>query len=384
MEAYLDNSATTRCYEEVRDIVVKTMMEDYGNPASMHRKGVEAEQYIKTAAHQIAKTLKCSEKEIYFTSGGTESNNWAWRGTAAANKRRGNHLITTMIEHPAVSAPADYLEQQGFLVTRLGVDQSGQIDLDELAKAVCEDTILVSLIYVNNEIGSVQPIAAAGQLLKRINPDICFHVDAVQAYGKYRINPRKMGIDLLSVSGHKIHGPKGVGFLYISDAVKVAPFILGGGQQKGMRSGTDNVPGIAGLGLAAALSCCRMEQKTAHMQALKQRLQAGLAQLAEVRIHGQADGEGAPHIVSAAFTGVRSEVILHTLEERGIYVSAGSACATHKRSHSPTLTAIGAPQQYLDSTIRFSLSETTTAAEIDYTLQVLSEVLPQLRRYTRR
>lgn len=384
MEAYLDNSATTRCYEEVRDIVIKMMMDDYGNPSSMHRKGVEAEKYIKTAAQQIARTLKVSEKEIFFTSGGTESNNWAWIGTATANKRRGNHLITTAIEHPAVSEPAKFLEEQGFRVTRLRVDEMGLISLKELEAAICEETILVSLIYVNNEIGTVQPIEAVGELLKRVNPDICFHVDAVQAYGKYRIFPKKTGIDLLSVSGHKIHGPKGVGFLYVSDRVKIAPLIFGGGQQRGMRSGTDNVPGVSGLGMAAELSCRDMETKHDRIRSLKKMLLEGLKQIEGVLIHGMNAEDGAPHIVSAAFTGVRSEVILHTLEDREIYVSSGSACSTHKKNISPTLTAVGADQKLLDSTIRFSLSESTTAAEIEYTLKVIGEVLPMLRRYTRR
>lgn len=385
MEAYLDNSATTRCSSAVCDIVVKTMTEDYGNPSSMHRKGVEAEKYIKTAAQQIARTLKVSEKEIYFTSGGTESDNWAWFGTAAANKRRGRHMITTAIEHPAVAEAAEALEEQGYEVTRLGVDAQGRIDLKELEAAVREDTILLSVIYVNNEIGSVQLIEEIGHLLKRINPDTYFHVDAVQAYGKYRIFPKKSGIDLLSVSGHKIHGPKGTGFLYVSDRTKMAPLIVGGGQQKGMRSGTDNVSGIAGLGLAAELINHELEEKRDTMYALKQQLTAGLEQIEGVVIHGAEDpAEGAPHIVSAAFTGVRSEVILHTLEDRGIYVSSGSACSTHKRSGSPTLKAIGAGPQQMESTVRFSFSGETTSEQIDYTLKVLSEVLPMLRRYTRK
>ena len=384
MEAYLDNAATTKCYAQVSEIVMQTMMVDYGNPSSMHRKGIAAERYVKEAATQIASTMKVLPNEIYFTSGGTESNNWALIGTAMANRRRGNHIITTAIEHPSVSEPIEYLAEQGFEITRLGVNQQGIIDLEELTTAVTPETILVSIMYVNNEVGSVQPIAEIGSLLHQLRPDICFHVDAIQAYGKYLIHPKKMQIDLLSVSGHKIHGPKGVGFLYIRDKVKIAPLIYGGGQQNGLRSGSDNVPGIAGLGIAAKEIHQNLEAKTKDLYALKQHLLKGLGQLEAVTIHGMDANEGAPHIINASFLGVRSEVILHSLEERGIYVSAGSACATHKRSKSPTLTAIKANPKMLESSIRFSFSSATTIAEIDYTLKALAELLPMLRRYQRR
>lgn len=384
MEAYLDNSATTRCYEEVRDVVVKTMMEDYGNPSSMHMKGVESEKYMKEAAAKIAKTLKAGEKEIYFTSGGTESNNWALIGTALANRRKGRHIITTAIEHPAVSAPCEFLESQGFTVTRLGVDCEGRISLKELEQAITAETIMVSVMYVNNEIGVVQPIQQIGELIKSKNPGTYFHVDAIQAYGKYRINPKKMKIDMLSASGHKIHGPKGVGFLYINEKVKISPYIYGGGQQKGMRSGTDNVPGAAGLGAAAEKVYKNLDENTAAMRSLRDYFVEELEKLEHVVVHGTRGEESAPHIVSAAFVGVRSEVLLHTLEDRNIYVSAGSACSTHKRSGSPTLTALALPREQMESTVRFSFCETTTKEELDYTLEVLREVLPMLRRYARK
>lgn len=383
MEAYLDNSATTRCYEEVKRIVVKTMMEDYGNPSAMHQKGVEAENYMKEAAKKIAKTLKVSEQEIFFTSGGTESNNWALVGTALANIRRGKHLITNQIEHPAVAAPMAYLEEMGFEVTRLSVDSQGRINLEELEQAITEETTLVSIMYVNNEIGAVQDIAAIGEIIKKKNPETYFHVDAIQAYGKYRILPKKMKIDMLSVSGHKIHGPKGIGFLYVSDKAKIRPIILGGGQQGGMRSGTDNVPGASGLAVAAEKVYGNLEAQTAHMYALKRALLDGLKEMPDVVIHGMSPEEGAPQIVNASFVGVRSEVLLHTLEDRGIYVSAGSACSSHKRSGSPTLTAIGCSQEEKESSLRFSFSELTTMEEITYALDTLREVLPMLRRYTR-
>lgn len=384
MEAYLDNSATTRCYEEVKDIVVKTMMEDYGNPSSMHMKGVEGEKYIKEAAARIARTLKADEKEIYFTSGGTESNNWALIGTALANQRAGKHIIISSVEHAAVSAPAEFLESQGFSVTRLGVDQEGKVSLKELEEAITSETILVSVMFVNNEIGAVQPIEEIGELIKKKNPKTYFHVDAIQAYGKYRIVPKKMHIDMLSASGHKIHGPKGVGFLYINSKVKIIPYIYGGGQQKGMRSGTDNVPGVAGLGVAAEKIYKNLDENVTHMRNLRRYFVEQLQMMENVVIHGMSMEESAPQIVSASFVGVRSEVLLHTLEDSQIYISAGSACSTHKRNHSSTLQAVGIPREQVESTVRFSFCEFTTKEEIDYTLEVLRKVVPMLRRYARR
>lgn len=384
MEAYLDNSATTPCYEEVRDIVVKTMMEDYGNPSSMHLKGVEGEKYMREAAQKIAKTLKVDEKEIYFTSGGTESDNWALFGTAMANQRRGKHIIISSLEHKAVSAPADVLEQHGFTVTRLGADEQGVISLQELENAITPETILVSIMHVNNEVGSVQPIQQIGELIKKKNPQTYFHVDAVQGYGKYRIFPKKWNIDMLSVSGHKIHGPKGIGFLYVGEKVKLSPIIYGGGQQKGMRSGTDPVPGMAGLGVAAEKIYRNLEENVAGMRELRQYFVQGLEKLGDVVIHGMDGEKGAPHIVSASFLGVRSEVLLHSLEDRKIYISAGSACSAHRKSGSPTLQAMNLPKEEKESVVRFSFSELTTKEELDYTLQVLGELLPMLRRYTRK
>ena len=384
MEIYLDNSATTRCYQEVCEIMVKTMREDYGNPSSMHMKGVESEKYIKEASSSIAKTLKVNEKEIYFTSGGTESDNWALIGTALANQRKGKHIITTAIEHPAVSAPCEFLEKQGFTMTKLGVDSQGRISLEELGQAITPETILVSVMYVNNEIGTVQPIAEIGNLIKRKNPGTYFHVDAIQAYGKYRIFPKKMKVDMLSVSGHKIHGPKGIGFLYIDEKVKIFPYIYGGGQQKGMRSGTDAVPQVAGLGIAAEKIYGNLEENVNHMRKLRDYFTEELQKIDQVVVHGADGEECAPHIVSVAFVGVRSEVLLHTLEDREIYVSAGSACSTHKRSGSPTLTAIDLPKNQMESTVRFSFCEDTTREELEKTLEVLREVLPMLRRYARK
>ena len=382
-EVYLDNSATTRCSERAKDLMVKLLMEDYGNPSSLHMKGVEAENYITEAKRQIAKTLKVEEKEILFTSGGTESNNTALIGAAIANKRAGNHIITTSIEHASVSAPMAYLEELGFRVTYLKVDHNGIISLEELADAVCEDTILVSLMMVNNEIGAVEPIEEAAKIIKAKNPDTLLHVDAIQAYGKYRIYPKKIGIDLLSVSGHKIHAPKGTGFLFMKDKTKVKPLIYGGGQQKGMRSGTENVPGVAALGEASAEIYENFEEKIDHLYALKSRFIDGVSGIEGVTVNGKTGRDSAPQIVSVSIDGVRSEVMLHTLEDRGIYVSAGSACSSNKPSVSHTLTSIGLKGNLLDSTIRFSFSVHTTEEEIDYAISVMSDVIPKLRRYTR-
>ncbi len=383
MEVYLDNSATTACFEDAAQLMHRILCEDYGNPSSLHHKGVEAEAYLRYANETFAKILKVNEKEIFFTSGGTESDNIALVGAAMANHRTGRHLITTKIEHPAVLQPMSYLENQGFEVTYLSVDRQGKISLEELEQAVRSDTILVSVMYTNNEIGSVQPIAEAGVLIKRKNPQTLFHVDAVQGFGKTRIYPGKMHIDMLSASGHKIHGPKGVGLLYVRDGAKVSPIMYGGGQQRGLRSGTENLPGIAGFAKAAELVYQDLEQDVDRMYGLRAKLTDGIKTIPDVVINGCPGSEGAPHIVSASFRGVRSEVLLHALEERGIYVSAGSACAAHKPQPSATLRAIGVEKELLEATIRFSLSGFTTEEEIAYTCQNLEEMVPNLRRYTR-
>ena len=383
MEAYFDNSATTRCYPEVAEIVVKTMTEDFGNPSAMHLKGVEAEKYVREAAQILAKILKVNEKEIIFTSGGTESNNLALFGGADANKRSGNHIITTSVEHAAVGQPAERLEQMGYEVTIVPVDHRGVVQLEALEKALRPDTILVSTMYVNNEVGAVMPVEEIAKLVHEKSPKALYHVDAIQAFGKYRIYPKKAGIDMLSVSSHKIHGPKGVGFLYINEKARIQPQIVGGGQQAGMRSGTDNVPGIAGLGVAAKMVYTDFDKKIEHMYQLKERLAEGFLKLPDVRLNGMEIREGAPQILSASFLGVRSEVLLHTLEEKGIYVSAGSACSSHKRKAAGTLSAMGMEAAQRESTLRFSFSEENTFEEVDYALEVIGQVLPMLRRYSR-
>ena len=384
MEAYLDNSATTRCSERAAEMVMKVMREDFGNPSSMHTKGVEAEHYIRDAKEFFAKNLKVDEKEIYFTSGGTESNNLALIGTAMANRRSGNHLITTSVEHASVGNPMKYLEEQGFEVTYLPVDQDGIVSLEALKEALRPETILVSAMYVNNEVGAVQPVDEIAKLVKDYDSKIIFHVDAIQAYGKYRIWPKKEGIDLLSVSGHKIHGPKGTGILYVNSKLKIHPIILGGGQQKGMRSGTENVPGIAGLAEAAKECYENLDEKIDRLYALKERFVKQIEELDDVKVNGRTGRDSAPHIVSVSFRDVRSEVLLHALEEKGIYVSAGSACSSNKPAVSHTLKSMGIEKDLLGSTLRFSFCFETTEEETDYCVRELRELLPMLRRYVRR
>lgn len=383
MEVYLDYAATGPVYEEVIEIVDKVMRVDYGNPSAMHRKGVEAERYIKEADRCLASILKVQEKEIFYTSGGTESNNWAIYGSIMANQRRGRHIITSSIEHPAVKSPMKFWEEQGYEVTYLPVDERGRILLKDLEEALRQDTILVSIMFVNNELGSVQPVGEAGELIHRINPRTIFHVDAIQAFGKYKILPKKLQIDLLSVSGHKIHGPKGVGLLYANSKIKFLPFILGGGQQRDMRSGTENVAGIAGLGLAAKLSYENLEEKIKKLKELRRYFVEELSQTEGVSVHVKEEEYAAPHIVNASFWGVRSEVLLHTLEERNIYISAGSACSSHKREISPSLAGIGISREEAQASVRFSFSYHTSKEELTYTIDVLREVLPLLRRFKR-
>ena len=384
MEAYLDNSATTSCSKAATEKMVELLTQDYGNPSSMHIKGVIAEKYITEAKKKIAKTIKVEEKELIFTSGGTESNNLAIIGSAIANKRAGMHVITTSIEHASVSSPFAWLSENGFEVTYLGVDKYGQVSLDELKNAIRPDTILVSIMQVNNEIGALQPIEEAAKVIKAANPKTLFHVDAIQSYGKMAIFPKRWNVDMLSVSGHKIHGPKGSGFLFVKDKTKIKPLIYGGGQQKGMRSGTENVPAIAGLAVAAEEMYANLEENRIHLFELRDYFIAEVEKLDGVTVNGKKDHDSAPHIVSVSIEGVRAEVILHTLEDRGVYVSAGSACASNKPAISSTLQSIGLKKELLDSTVRFSFSIHTTKEELDYALGVMREVIPMLQRYTRK
>lgn len=387
MGAYLDNAATTKVYKNVADIVEKVLVEDFANPSSLYNKGLDAEKYIRNTKEIIAGNLKVEDKEIIFTSGGTESNNLALIGVAFANKRAGNHIITSNIEHPSVSNVMEFLEEQGFEISYIPVDKYGRILIDELEKEVKAGTILVSIMYVNNEIGSVQDLSLISKIIKEKNPNVLLHTDAIQAFGKYKIYPKREGIDLLSISGHKIHGPKGIGALYVGDKVKIKPLLFGGGQEDGRRSGTENVPGIAGLGQAINDIYENHEEKINSLYQLKQRLIDGInkinTNLGDIYVNGIEDDikKTAPNIVSVSFKGVRSEVLLHALEERNVYVSSGSACSSNRPDVSGTLKAIGINQDLLNATLRFSFSFYTKAEEIDYALKEIEKLIPILRRY---
>ena len=397
MEAYLDNSATTRCSEKAAEIMMKVLTEDYGNPSSLHRKGMEGEQYLKDARKKIAKTLKCNEKEIVFTSGGTEANNLAILGSAEAKKRRGKHIITTVFEHPSVANPVNRLEEEGYEITRLSVDEKGRIDLSEFEKAIREDTVLVTVMHVNNEMGAVVPVEEMARIAKEKQPELYFHVDAIQSYGKLPLYPGRAGIDLMSVSGHKLHGPKGSGFLFVKEKLNIRPIILGGGQETGLRSGTENVPAIAGLGVAAEEIYTGLNKNTYILYRLRDDFIKDISSIEGISVNGDAftadmweehrepsEVSQAPHIVSVSVKDVRAEVLLHTLEERGVYVSAGSACSSNKPAVSRTLTALGIPKDLLDKTVRFSFSVHTTEEELAYAAEVMREVIPRLRKFVRR
>lgn len=382
MEIYLDNSATTMVRPEVAKLMYEIMTKDYGNPSSMHIKGVQAERYLREAKEIFAGILKVSEKEIFFTSGGTEGDNMAIIGAALAGRRRGKHIITTVIEHPAVLESCAFLEKNGFEVTYLPVNTAGQVEPDTLRASLRDDTILVSVMYVNNEIGAIEPVSELGRIIKEYNKDILFHVDAVQAFGKFRIHPYKENIDMLTMSSHKIHGPKGVGAIFIKDKTKIQPIALGGGQQKGMRSGTENVPGIAGMAMAAKELYDKFDEDVNRLYELKEYFVREITGIEGATVNGLTGRDSAPHVVSVSFDGItKSEVLLHALEDKGIYISSGSACSSNKPSLSSTLKAIGVKNDLLYATLRFSFSVFTTKEELEYTINAVKELLPVLRKY---
>ena len=384
MDAYFDNSASTKVSEKAIDIMLKTMREDYANSSAKHIKGVDAEKYVKDAAETIAKTLKVKKSEIIFTSGGTESNNMALLGTAMAKKRLGKHIIISGIEHPAVYMPATFLAEEGFELTVLPVDKTGRVDLEVLKESIREDTILVSIMYVNNEIGAVEPVDEISKIIKSKNENTLFHVDAIQAYTKLRMNPKTQGIDMLSASGHKFHGPKGVGFLYIDSNVKINPIIFGGGHQRGMRSGTLNTTGIAGMGVAAKEAYDEFDKRIEKIKSLKNFIMDELEKIEGAVLNTGRDDNFAPQIISVSFEDIRAEVLLHALEDRGIYVSSGSACSSNHPGISGTLKAVGIREDLLDATIRISLSELNNMEEAKYLIDNLKELLPLLRKFVRK
>ncbi len=383
-EIYLDNAATTRCLTSSAKRAYDVMTEDFGNPSSLHMKGVDAEKYLDEAREVISKSLRCREKEIIFTSGGSESNNTAIFGGALRNERNGRHIITTAIEHEAVLSPIRALEKRGFSVTYLPVSKEGVISLSDLSDAITGDTVLVSIMHVNNETGAVQPIEEAADIIREKNKKTLFHVDAIQSFSKLPIDLKNTRIDLLSVSGHKLHAPKGSGFLFAREGVKLDPIIYGGGQEGGLRSGTQNVPAIAGLCESVRFMTQDMDAHYRHFKELRERLVEGLSDLENVYINGPADEKKqAPYIVSLSVRNVRAEVLLHALEEKGIFVGAGSACSSNRPHISNTLIAMGLEHELLDQTIRLSFSVFTEEAEIDETVSALKELVPFLSKYRR-
>ena len=378
MECYLDNSATTRCLDSAAALMAGILCTDYGNPSSLHHKGVQAEEYVRHAREVIAKTLKVTPKEIFFTSGGTESDNLALRGAAYANARQGKHLITTSIEHPAILNTMQYLEQQGFEVTYLPVDENGKIRLSDLEAAIRPDTILVSIMHTNNEIGALEPIAEAGELIKRVNPNTLFHVDAVQGYGKAKILPKRMKIDMLSVSGHKIHGPKGIGVLYVRKGVPLFNLIEGGAQERGRRAGTENIPAIVGMAAALKEAVANLDENMAKISAMRDRLIEGLSQVEHSRLNGDAK-KRLPGNVNFCFEGIEGESLLLLLDEKGIEASSGSACTSGSLDPSHVLLAIGLPHEVAHGSLRLTLCEENTPEQIEYIIKEVPEIVSYLR-----
>ena len=377
MEIYLDNSATTKPYQEVVDKMVLALTTQYGNPSSIHKKGIEVEREIKEIRRNIARSLGAKENEIYFTSGGTECNNTIIRSVARLNKKTKNHIISTVIEHPSVLDTLKDLESEGFEVTYLPVDKDGKISIEDLKNAIKKETILVSIMHVNNEIGTIQPIEEIGKYLKSLDEKIYLHVDAVQSYAKIKFRPSRYNIDFMSVSGHKLHGPKGIGFMYVKENNRIKPLLTGGGQEIGIRSGTENVPGIYGIGEAVKVINKDLEGTIDKIRELRDLLKEEiLANIDDFKINTPEDG--VCHVLNVSFRGVRGEVLLHYLEQKEIYVSTGSACSSKKKG-SHVLNAIGLTPEEIEGAIRFSLSDLNTKEEILETIKVLKESVSDLR-----
>ena len=382
MEIYLDNSATTKPYKEVIEKMVYALSTDYANPSSLHKKGIEVEKNIKEIRRNIARTLGVKDKEIYFTSGGTESNNAIIRGVVALNKKRKNHIISTVIEHPSVLNTLKDLEEEGFEVTYLNVDKYGQINLEELKQAIKPTTCLVTIMHVNNEVGSIQPIQEIGKYLKTLNDKVYFHVDAVQSYSKINFKPSRYNIDFMSVSGHKLHGPKGIGFMYIRENNRIKPMLTGGGQEIGIRSGTENTPGIYGLGEAINIINQNLDEKIEKISNLKNLLKGEIVKnIDDIKINSPEDG--VCHILNISFRGVKGEVLLHYLEQKKVYVSTGSACSSKKKG-SHVLNAMELTPDEIEGAIRFSLSDLNTEEEILEAAKIVKESVEDLRMIIRR
>lgn len=374
---YFDNSATTRQDDGVTEEMCRTVKFLYGNPSSLHHMGLEAERKLTSARKIIAETIGASEKEIYFTACATESNNWALRGYLEANPRAGRKVLISSTEHPSVSETAAFLSKNGYQVELLTVDNKGIVDMDKLRSALTPDTAIVSVMHVNSETGTIQPIKEISSIAKAVNPNIAVHSDCVQSYGKLPVSAKLMGVDMLSVSAHKIHGPRGVGFLYVKDGIRIAPLLCGGGQEKALRSGTENLPGIAGFAKIAKEACGKLEEHNKHVKELNKIFREIITE--EIRSSNIiSNEEGCPYVLSVSFPGLRAEVIQHSVEQKGVYVSVGSACSSHKKDRSPTLTAMGYNNNIIDGAIRISFTYQNTKEQADYAARVICAEVKKL------
>ena len=375
---YFDNSATTKPYKEVLDSFVTVSSEYFGNPSSLHRIGGQAEKLLSQARDQLAKLLKVKPSEIYFTSGGTESNNMAIKGAALTNRNKGRHIITSSVEHASVMAVMDQLTGEGFDITYLPVDQDGRVSVTEVEKAIRKETILVSIMQVNNEVGTIQPISEIGEMLKKY-PTILFHVDSVQAIGKVPLDLNRNRVDFCSLSAHKFHGLKGTGILFVREGVRLTPLLSGGNQERKLRSGTENVAGFVAMAKALRMTMGKSELGLANMKKIQSSLRKGLNEIEGVKIHTPLEG-AAPHILNFSLEGIRSEVFLHALETDGVFVSTTSACSSKKKSPSKTLLAMGVSEEVADSSIRISLTFDNTLEEARAAMTAINKYANQLRK----
>jgi len=381
MEVYLDNSATTKPTPEVVAVINRIYSECYGNPSSLHRKGFEAEKVLSQARREIASAIGATPAEIFFTSGGTESNNLGIMGFLKKARHLNKYVVTTKTEHPSVLNVFKQLETEGFEVTYLNVDSAGLLDLNEVKSVLEKEPALLSVMMVNNETGALQPISEIGKLLCLFGKKTCFHVDAIQAFGKMPFQVNSLNIDLLSISSHKFHGPKGVGALFVKKGVRLEPLFYGGNQEAGLRSGTENLPAIVGMSAATSQTVKSLTEDITKMRLLKDRLQNEIERnISDIVINSPSAETCAPHILNVSFIGVKSEILLHALEQDGIYVSSGSACSSRKKSFSHVLEAMGRSETELDSAIRLSLNRFNELAEIDYVADRLQTKVASLRK----
>ncbi len=385
MEVYLDNCATTKPREEVIEEMLYALRKEYGNPSSLHRKGFNAEKKIEEVRENIGRFLKVNGDEIYFTSGGTESNNLAIQSIIDRCYRKGKHIITSKIEHPSVLNVLKYYEQRGYKITYLDVDSNGLISLGQFRDSIRDDTILVCIMLVNNEVGSIQPIGKIKDILREKGSEAFLHVDGVQAFGKVPVNIKGWGIDTFSFSGHKIYGPKGIGGLFVDKKIKLSPIIFGGNQERGLRSGTENVPGIFGLGKAVEIMGKNYEKEREKVKEIRDYFIKRLEEDIElIKINSPMDEKCSPYVLNVSFKYVKGEVLLHYLEDKGIYVSTGSACSSKGTERSHVLKAMGLSPLDIDGAIRFCFSYENTIKDIDYTVDVLKNSVEEIRQVTMR